>query len=251
MIPIISDAQRAQLDENGFFVLEDVFTADEMAALAETIDGYQLQHVQRLRAKGETSGISRADEITFTIKLAEQDEAIRAFVTRPEFVAISTQLLGPDIDLYWNQSVFKQPEGKQEFPWHQDDGYAAVTPSPYLTIWLALNDATIENGCISVLPGSHKRGLVPHWNSPIGYVCHSADDPDQGVPVPVKGGSMAVFWSLTMHKSGANVSKGARKAFVIQYAPQGLRKVNEPEPIPDMLPVARGGRPASEAAIAP
>ena len=113
---------------------------------------------------------------------------LAAFVTRPEFVAIATQLLGPDVDLYWNQSVFKQPEGKREFPWHQDDGYTPVTPSPYLTLWLALNDATVENGCISVLPGSHKRGLVPHRPSDIGLVCHDADDPDQGVPVPVKAG---------------------------------------------------------------
>ena len=114
---------------------------------------------KRLREKGGTEGISRAGEIAFTAFLAEQDENIRAFVKRPEFVAIAVQMLGPDIDLYWNQSVFKGPEGTKEFPWHQDDGYTPVEPSPYLTLWLAVNDATEENGCISVLPGSHKQGI--------------------------------------------------------------------------------------------
>ena len=70
--------------------------------------------------------------------------------------------------------------GEKEFPWHQDDGYTPVAPSPYLTLWLALNDATEDNGCIWVLPGSHKCGLVEHKPSPIGLICHASDDPDQG-----------------------------------------------------------------------
>jgi ectoine hydroxylase-related dioxygenase (phytanoyl-CoA dioxygenase family) len=151
-------------------------------------------------------------------------------------------MLGPDIDLYWNQSVFKQPEGTKDFPWHQDDGYTPVEPSPYLTLWLALNDATPENGCISVLPGSHKRGLVPHEPSPVGLVCYSNDAPDQGVRVPVKAGSMAVFSSLTFHKSGPNTSNGPRKAYVIQYSKSPLRRANSGELVHNEIAVARNGR---------
>jgi phytanoyl-CoA hydroxylase len=244
MIPTITDEQKRQLDEQGYFLLENVFTPAEMDALAERIEEYQRRHEEAIVRKGGTDGISRAEEITFTSHLAENDDAIREFVLRPEFVKITTDLLGPDVDLYWNQSVFKMPEGEKEFPWHQDDGYTPVTPSPYLTLWLSLNGATVENGTVSVLPGSHKRGLVPHEPSPIGLVCHSADDPDQGVPVEVPAGGMAVFWSLTMHKSGVNRSKGPRKAYVIQYSKAGLKKVKSGEPIAGLLPVARGGQPA-------
>jgi ectoine hydroxylase-related dioxygenase (phytanoyl-CoA dioxygenase family) len=119
-----------------------------------------------------------------------------------------------------------------------------VEPSPYLTLWLALNDATPENGCISVLPGSHKRGLVPHESSPIGLECYSNDDPDQGVRVPVKAGSMAVFSSLTFHKSGPNTSQGPRKAYVIQYSKSPLRLAATGEVIPNKIPIARGGQAA-------
>jgi ectoine hydroxylase-related dioxygenase (phytanoyl-CoA dioxygenase family) len=244
MIPTITDDQMRQIDENGYFVLEDVFTQDEMDELAAHIEAHQRRHEENIRAQGGTQGISRAEEITFTSHLAEQDEDIKAFCLRPEFVAITTRLLGPDVDLYWNQSVFKQPEGEKEFPWHQDDGYTPVSPSPYLTLWLALNDATPENGCISVLPGSHKRGLLPHKSSPIGLVCHESDDPDQGVQVPVKGGSMAVFWSLTPHKSGANRSQGPRKAYVIQYSKYPLTNLRTGEVITGRFPVARGGQAA-------
>jgi len=241
MIPTITDDQKLHFTEDGYFLLENVFATAEVERLATLIEGFQKRHEAALTAKGGADGISQAGEITFTDHLAENDPEIRAFVTRPEFVAIATQLLGPDLDLYWNQSVFKQPEGHREFPWHQDDGYTPVTPSPYLTLWLALNDATPENGCISVLPGSHKQGLAPHTPSPIGLVCHSAEDPDQGVQVPVKAGSLAVFQSLTMHKSGANVSTGTRKAYIVQYSQAGLRDASTGELIANEIPLARGG----------
>lgn len=242
MIPTITDVQKRQYQDDGYFLLENVFTPEEMDRVAALIEGFQKRHEDTLAAQGGTGGISRAGEITFTDHLAEQDPGLREFAKRPEFVAIATQLLGPDVDLYWNQSVFKQPEGKKEFPWHQDDGYTAVTPSPYLTLWLALNDATPENGCISVLPGSHKRGLVEHTHSPIGLVCHSIDDPDQGFLAPVRAGSMIAFQSLTMHKSGANVSAGPRKAYILQYSQAGLRYAKTGETIPDLIPITRAGQ---------
>jgi ectoine hydroxylase-related dioxygenase (phytanoyl-CoA dioxygenase family) len=245
MIPTITDEQKRQLDELGYFLLENVFTKDEMDTVAERIEAYQRRHEEAIAAKGGTEGISRASEITFTSHLAENDDAIREFCTRPEFVAITTRLLGGDVDLYWNQSVFKMPEGEKEFPWHQDDGYGPVDPSPYLTLWLSLNGATVENGTVSVLPGSHQKGLAPHENSPIGLVCHSADDPDQGVPVEVPAGGMAVFWSLTMHKSGVNRSKGPRKAYVIQYCKAGMRRVRTGEVITGLIPVTRNGEAAA------
>lgn len=240
---VVTEAQRAQLSDQGFFVLADVFPAAEMDDLACQIEAYQQRHEEALRARGGEEGISRAHEITFTAFLAENDPQILAFCRRPEFVALTTALLGPDVDLYWNQSVFKMPEGEKEFPWHQDDGYTPVTPFPYLTLWLALNDATLENGCISVLPGSHRRGLLTHVRTPIGLACHGADDPDQGVRVPVKAGSMAVFLSRTIHKSGVNRSRGIRKAYVIQYTQAGATSLITGEPVGGQTPIARGGLP--------
>jgi ectoine hydroxylase-related dioxygenase (phytanoyl-CoA dioxygenase family) len=240
MIPTITPEQLHAYHEQGYFVLENVFTQEEMEVLGKLIEAYHERHEQRLQEVG-SEGISRANEISFTSHLAEQDEGIKAFVTRPEFVAISTTLLGPDVMLYWNQSVYKGPDGNAQFPWHQDDGYTKVEPTPYLTLWLAINAATCENGCISIRPGSHKQGLVPHERTPIGLICHSLDDPDQGVQVPLKAGSMAVFQSLTMHKSGTNHSQGIRKAYVIQYAVAGLRDANTGKVFDDRIPVARAG----------
>jgi ectoine hydroxylase-related dioxygenase (phytanoyl-CoA dioxygenase family) len=239
MVPTITERHRREMEENGYTLFEDVFTAEEMADLAATLEQFEERMHQELVAAGGESGISRAGEITFTDHIAERDEQVREFCTRPEFQALSAAFLGPQTDLYWNQTVFKHPETARIFPWHQDDAYTPVTPAPYLTLWLAINDATPENGCISVLPGSHKGGLRPHEQSPIGLVGYSSEAPDQGVLVPVKAGSIACFWSLTLHKSGPNLSPGIRKAYVIQYATHGLRYQQSGEPVPDLIPVAR------------
>src|SRR5260370_12581644 len=119
----------------------------------------------------------RVNEITFPSELDEQDNEIMAFCRRPELIAIATQFLGGDVDLYWNQSVYKMPEGATEFPWHQDDGYTPVSPSPYLTLWLAINDATPENGCISALPGSHRRRTPPPTPTPPLLTRHTPPPP--------------------------------------------------------------------------
>jgi len=241
MVLQITDDQRAQMRELGYVVFEDLFTVDEMTDLIAELEADEARMRAALAASGGESGISRADEITFNDHIAERNPLVREFTKRPEFQALCKEFIGDNVDLYWNQTVFKQPEGAREFPWHQDDAYTPVTPAPYLTLWLALNDATEENGCISVLPGSHKDGLREHHPSPIGWVGHSSDDPDQGVLAPIRAGSLICFWSLTMHKSGSNRSKGVRKAYVIQYSAYPLHRVADGGLIEVEIPVLRDG----------
>ena len=235
--PLIDATRRQQLTENGYTILEGVFTPEEMARTITLVEALEARNADT------TSGITHAGVQTFTSHLAERDAEIAAFCRHPRIVEIATAILGPDVDLYWNQSVFKKPEGNKIFPWHQDDAYTPVIPAGYLTLWLALTDATRENGCISVLPGSHKGGLRPHERTEYGLAGHAADAPDQGVLAPVMAGSVVLFSSLTLHKSGPNTSKEERKALVLQYAAEGLRLEATGAMIPNLLPVARGGKP--------
>jgi ectoine hydroxylase-related dioxygenase (phytanoyl-CoA dioxygenase family) len=144
------------------------------------------------------------------------------------------------VRLYWNQAVFKYPETPQEFPWHQDNGYTPLDPEQYYTCWLALSDATLENGCIWVLPQSHKLGTQPHERTALGQVGYFGDDP--GVAVPLKRGSMAVFSSLLFHRSGSNLTGDVRKAYIIQYIPAHARNARNNEPFTDRMWVAKCGK---------
>lgn len=236
----LSPDQLESMERDGFVVLERVFSAQDMDQLDQALEPFFQKNQAWVADAGGTSGISRTGEIAFESHIAEHSPAVREFVRREEFVSLGQQLLGPDVDLYWNQIVYKCPETPRDFPWHQDDAYTPVSPSPYLTLWLAVSDATLENGCISVLPGSHREGLQPHEKTPLGLACHSSDDPDQGIAVPVPAGSMIVFWSLTMHKSGPNTSDVMRKAYIVQLCKGGTVYAESGDPVPVEVKVARG-----------
>jgi phytanoyl-CoA hydroxylase len=231
-MPIDIQEQHQQAMRNdGFTVFEDVFTAAEL----EELDEWLLAFLERNRRD------DKAREVDFGQKVAERDEGVRRFAERREFFDLATTFLGPDVDLYFNQMVYKNPEGAVPFSWHQDDAYGPVEPSPYLTVWLAITDATEGNGCLSVMPGSYRNGLAPHWESDFGLACWSNDDPNQGLLLPMRKGSIAAFWSTTMHKSGPNLTAEIRKAFVLQFSPVGMRHKASGMAIKSRIPIARNG----------
>ncbi len=123
--------------------------------------------------------------------------------------------------MYNDQSVYKRIEAKREFPWHQDNGYGPIDPLPYITCWLALEDTTLENGCIWIQPRSHLKGVVEHKQTDIGLQCYFEEDP--GLAVPLKKGSMVVFSSLLFHRSTPNLSNTIRKGYILQYSHAGAK----------------------------
>ncbi|HVT42688.1 MAG TPA: phytanoyl-CoA dioxygenase family protein [Acidimicrobiales bacterium] len=224
----VSPAQARQYDERGFFVLEGALDATEVAAVQDAIDPFEAEQEEALRAmEGGRFFIARADEITFTTHLVLQSPVLRTFAASALFADVCADLVGPDVRLYWDQAVYKKPGTDSPFPWHQDNGYAFVEPQQYLTCWVALTDATEDNGCPWVVPGLHRRGTLAHEYSDIGFVC--LRDPDDAVPVPVAAGSIVVFSSLTPHSTGPNRTDEVRKAYIVQFAPTGA-EVLRPEP---------------------
>ena len=146
--------------------------------------------------------IAETGAITFSVHLAARSDALRALTRHPSIVGICADLVGPDVNLYWDQAVYKKPEKPRRFPWHQDNGYAFVEPQQYLTVWLALTDATVDNGCPWVVPGLHRGGTLQHtYVDPLGFECLS--DPEGAVAAEVAAGGAVVFSSLTPHLTGS------------------------------------------------
>src|SRR3546814_17430054 len=116
------------------------------------------------------------------------------------------------------------------FAWHQDIGYSvyqggAEEHKPYVTFWVALDDMSSANGTISVLPypRSPSRGLIKHvWknevNAMVGY-----DGEDEGDLVEVKAGSLVVFSSFLLHKSGANTTTNPRRSYFVAFPTELFR----------------------------
>ena len=211
-------------DENGYTIIEDAFTPSELKKVIEIIDPFEFNVTEALKGlDGGKFFISRAEEITFTTHLVTQSEELKEFSKHKVFTGICKDLIGDNVRLYWDQAVYKKPGTKDEFPWHQDNGYTFIEPQAYLTCWVALTDTDDTNGCPCVMPGLHKRGTLHHEATELGHEIplDSADS----VVLPLKAGSIAVFSSLTPHRTGPNLNNNIRKAYILQYAPEGSKRL--------------------------
>jgi len=221
----ISEAQARQYDEDGCFVLEDALDAVTLSALLAEIDPHEAEAEALLRTLPKQSYfIARAGEITFVPHLVLRSPSLREFCAGQLFRDLAYDLVGPTVRLYWEQAVYKKPETAADFPWHQDNGYTYVEPQQYLTCWIALTDATESNGCPWIVPALHRGGTLRHWMTDLGWRCLAAAP--GAVPVPVRAGSIAVFSSLTPHRTGPNLTDTVRKAYIVQYAPDGAYTVH-------------------------
>ena len=216
--------QRAGFDRDGFVVLERVIPPDVLARAVAEIDPAEAELEAFLRTTDDGKVfIARADEITFTVHLVARSPWLAAFVRARLFRDLAHDLVGPDVRMYWDQAVYKKPGTEAPFPWHQDNGYAFVEPQAYLTCWIALTDATLDNGCPLVVPGLHRSGTLHHELTDLGFIC--LDDVDEPVPVEVPAGSIVVFSTLTPHCTGANRTDETRKSYIVQFAHDGAEVV--------------------------
>jgi phytanoyl-CoA hydroxylase len=215
----LTPAEIGQFNAQGFFVLKDAFKADEIAAVRAEIDPFEEAHVAYARARGGKVRLTDAEAITFTLHLVRKSAALRAFSAHPVIGDVCRDLIGPAVRLYWDQAVYKKTEKVQEFPWHQDNGYSFVEPQQYLTFWLPLVDVDEANGCPWILPGLHRAGTLEHWPTEIGLVC--LERAPGAVAAPARVGDVVVFSSLAPHRTGPNTSDAVRKAYILQYAPDG------------------------------
>ncbi len=156
----------------------------------------------------------------------------------PAFVMAASQLLGGKPVRFWHDQLFYKPAKKGGVvAWHQDYSYWTRTkPIAHITCWTALDDATIENGCLHYIAGSQRWGLLP--KPVIAGELHGIKDflkEDQKKmfehpsPAPVKAGEAIFHHPLTLHGSGENKSAQPRRAFVINAFADGvLSDSNEP-----------------------
>jgi phytanoyl-CoA hydroxylase len=204
----ISAEQARQFDELGFFVVEDAFDATTLARLDRELSPGDERAKRFLAGLPDARlGVTGLDSQVVAPHAVLRSDFVRQFVADETFAGIACDLVGPDVRLYWDQSVFKQPDGAEPVLWHQDNGYTYTEPQAYLTCWLAVTDATPANGCIAVMPGVHRAGPLAHHSTPVG--------------VPVRAGSVVVFSSLTPHATKRNTTNEVRKAYIVQYAPDG------------------------------
>jgi ectoine hydroxylase-related dioxygenase (phytanoyl-CoA dioxygenase family) len=167
----------------------------------------------------------------------------------PRFITAAQQLLGNKPVRFWHDQLFYKPAKKGGVvAWHQDYSYWTRTkPIAHLTCWCALDDATVENGCLQYIPGSHKWGLLP---KPViageleGIKDFLTEEQKKSFDnphfAPVKAGEAIFHHALTLHGSGENKSSQPRRAFVINAFADGVVSDSN-EPLLTGVPVVPSG----------
>ena len=227
----VSPAASSQFERDGFAVLERVIDAATLAMLREECAVFVARTDRWLEKQGrEVFGITHRGKRYFIANRYRDSERMRGFVFGELMQRIATAFLGPTVYLFNEQWVVKGAEQGMKFAWHQDSGYVQFRDpgnvhKPYLTCWCALDDMTRANGAISVMPHSRvgSQGVVfehrhePGSNDLVGY---EGDDP--GVLCEMPAGSVAVFSSTSLHRSGANTTPTMRRAYLAQYSAEPI-----------------------------
>ena len=145
-------------------------------------------------------------------------------VRHPAILDAVEALIGPDI-LVWNTAVLiKKPHDRDFVSWHQDIYYWGNDPDHVVGAWVAIVDSTAENGCVRVIPGSHKWGVLPHVDTfgqdnmlSRGQQVVQPIDDDLAVDMVLRAGEMSLHHTATVHGSRPNRSNRWRMGFVITY----------------------------------
>jgi phytanoyl-CoA hydroxylase len=258
----LDPATATRWERDGYFVLPGAVEAALVDAVNEEATGL----VRHLAETGEELGGYRRgdgmisvpepnlagtgarpeDQVSKLFNLHRRG-AFRAVAHHPAVIEVLVGLLGPDVDCFNSQFIFKNP-GAWGQPWHQDSLYFALDRSPQVGVWLATSDATADNGCLFVLPGSHVEPLHEHVpdrrpGANLGYLEIVDHDFAHAVPVEMRPGDVLVFHSFLMHRSGDNRSDGRRTALVHHHTATGTAPVGEASATIDFAPVAAGFEP--------
>jgi ectoine hydroxylase-related dioxygenase (phytanoyl-CoA dioxygenase family) len=208
---MLTEAQIAQYHEDGY-VIPDFIMPDEV------IDSIQARHAALLEKHPEFRDYCPA--------VLQYDEGFADYCRNGEILDMVEQVIGPDIAL-WNSSFFAKPAGNgKATPWHQDGEYWPIRPLATCTVWLAVDDATPENGCLRIIRGSHKnKDLLKHETNPSDNLTLNQEllkteyDESKAVDLVLKRGQISLHDVFLVHGSEPNTSPNPRRGMTMRFMP--------------------------------
>ena len=248
--------QRENFAEHGFVRLPGFVDVEVCQHMLDRVIEITAQHAAgdrsgsalvlpeaNLSARAKDPG-ARPEELVAKVFRLHRDSVFAEVAASPRLTDLVASLIGPALDCFLSQFIFKNPDAWGQ-PWHQDSYYFPFEPArPIVGAWVAVTEATLENGCLHVVPGSHHEPVHDHVpdrrpSANIGYVEIVDHDMSSQVPVLMDPGDLLLFDSHLMHRSTDNRSTGIRAAMVYHYAATGT-VCTQPSPVNDWVTVRRG-----------
>ena len=245
------EPQREQFAREGYAVFERALEGDMLELLREQCAAFVAREDARMDAAGvDTLGISHRGKRYFANECQREEPSLRKMLFSEGMADVCRATLGDNAYFFFDQYVVKGPEGGLPFGWHQDSGYVVgnggpVDHAPYLTCWCPLDDATIDNGTVRVLPFSEvplsRDWIMPHERQPGTNDLVGWKGNDEGVVLEVPAGSVVAFSSRLLHTTGANRTDRMRRVYLAQYTPEVMLNPGTRQLRRNAIPVVQNG----------
>lgn len=243
---MITDQQWWQYHQDGFLKLGSILSPDDLQVLQSRIDDimlgraeidYDLLLMQLDGTSGtysnlpvQTNGFKGATLGYRKIQGLEHDALFLAYLQRPLFREICAHAYGAHASISCSRAMFMNKPARQGtvLPWHQDGGSDwLMDRDPVVTIWTALDAATIANGCVQVIPGSHKLGLLSeHGHTITPEQEQEICGPEKVVYLELQAGEVVLLHNWLLHSSDINNTDAPRRAFSVCYMDARTRKTD-------------------------
>ena len=210
----LSDEQKAQYHEDGFLVIDNVFSPEDVETLREAAADSAVQSDQA--SKGF------AEKTVHLLAITTYHPALMELARHASVIDRIRPLIGDDIQLEHSKLATKPPaKGMGPFHWHQDFAFFPHTNTSLAAVMVMLDDATPENGCMQIVRGSHKLGLLNHTvDGQFTGACQESDrwsEKRKIANITPKAGGISIHHCLALHGSEPNLSGNLRRGLVFEY----------------------------------
>ncbi len=230
------DLQTYQTD--GYLALNPALTAEQVQSASDGLtalirgdvpdyDQVQFESMDEQQIKSLNAD-ERVLHVRRLFSFCRFEERLNAVMRDPRIIATVTQMLGDRQPICFQEMALLKPPKGREKPWHQDHAYFNLTMGePVVGVWIALDDATVQNGCMHVLPGSHRAGAKVHFKRRDWQICDTDIMGQAITAVPLDAGGLMFFDGLLHHGTPHNPTMLRRRALQFHYCAQDAKWTDE------------------------
>ena len=217
---MLTDEQKQFYADNGYVLVPGLLTPQEAADYRQ--ESHELsRRLSAIRNINSTwgSASSVTDKPTALLHCHDvqfQSAAFSRLLVNERLTGAAADLIGPNVQLHHTKMFIKPPEKGSPFPMHQDAPFFPHENHSMIAAIVHFDDAPVERGCVRVVPGSHKLGMLPHHSEGSWHLSPAEYPVSEALPIEAKAGDALFFSYLTIHGSGINESSEARTTVLIQ-----------------------------------
>jgi phytanoyl-CoA hydroxylase len=251
LLGLFETKHHEHFDEHGYVILGSLLSGSELSGLRRRAEDLMMGRVTTpgvaFQLDGEENDYGKLQPRTIgpsehTLNYRRLDELHNDplyldYMQHPVFRQLTRHYIGDDVSIFRSMFMNKPANRGTVLPWHQDVGEGwGLDTTPATTVWTAIDDATVESGCMQIVPGSHKHGILnaKHFTSEEDQARYCT--PDKVMDLEMRAGEAVLINNLMIHRSGVNITDNPRRALSVAYMDAATRNAKSG----DLFPIIFG-----------